>query len=99
MSEEKRGVEELLDLIEGTTEIAKDLREHLDDDNRISALEWAQTAMENAPTIMSMINGIGDVDDELKDLDKEELKLVASKSVEMTRAVWELIQELGSSDA
>ena len=94
-SQEKKGIQETLDVITGTAEIVRDLAEHLSDDGKISSFEWAQTAMENAPTIMKMVNGFGEVDDELKDLDQDELKLLAGEALNLVKDVWKLVQDAG----
>lgn len=53
----------------------------------ISALEVVKLAIQNAPAAVRAAMGADQIPAELGDLDKEELKIIADKAIELSKAV------------
>jgi len=79
---------EVYDFAQGTLE---DLVKHKSDDGKIDIGEWAQTGAANSPAALKAFMGISDVDDELRDLDAEETKILATKSIKLVQALMALV--------
>ena len=87
MEEKKHDIKETMEVLEFLTGAMKDLAKHKEDDGKISTAEWLQATMANAPAGLKAVRGIDKVDDEIKDLDHDESKVVASKGMELAQAV------------
>ena len=54
-------------------------------------MEWGRVAIANAPGALTAMKGIDQIDDEVKDLDKEEAKVVAESGLKLGLAVMALM--------
>ena len=70
---------ELLDFAIAAT---KDVKEAHADDGKISTVEWFSIIAQNAPEAYRAIEGIDKIDDEVKAASREDLEMVAKKSIE-----------------
>ena len=89
--EKKMGIDETLDCMEFAESCVNQLADHKADDGKIDTSEWLQTGASLAPSLVEAVVGITSIDDELKDLDQEELKILAAKGVAITRGIIKLV--------
>jgi hypothetical protein len=85
--ENKLKLDETKDVHAFAIKFLQQLAEHKQDDGKIDAGEWMQTAITTAPAGAKALLGVQRVDDELKDLTDDELKEVAKMGVEVMQAV------------
>lgn len=76
--ENKFGISETKDVLDLLDMFLDEAKEALDDDGKIDMMECVEAAIQSAPKAVAAFAGIDKVDDEMKDLTKEELnELVA----------------------
>lgn len=90
--EKKMGLKDFNEAVDAATGVVEDLAEHRSDDGKISVLEAGQTLVENSSALVRAVMGAENIDDELKDIDAEEAKVVAAKSFKLVKAVMKLIK-------
>lgn len=86
-----KSIKETSELIDAAISIVETLAEHKADDGKISAIEAAQTAMANIPAIITAVQGVDQIDEEMKDMTPEEAQILAAKGVALAKAVWSLV--------
>jgi len=91
MSEEKKGIEETLDVLEFLTDCIESLAEAKKNDGKIDLAEWAKAGLANVPSGFSAIKGADQIDDELKDLDDEEKNKLIGSGLDLAASVMNLL--------
>ena len=87
MSEKKLTIEETLDVYDYADVVVKKLAEHKADDGKIDGGEITSTLVSTVPSAVKAIVGAGDVSAELKDLDNEELMILATRGAALAQAL------------
>ncbi len=88
MGEEKKGIKETSELVDGLGVIAVCVKKAYFDDKKINFADVPDVI--NAikdPKLLAAIEGINDVDDELRDLSTEEVMALGYKLVEIVKLV------------
>lgn len=85
-------IKETTEMMDFATETINDAATKKENDGKIDLMEALQVAGENAPAAVKAVMGADKIDDELKDLDPEEIKTIAGKGLELTRAVTRLMK-------
>jgi len=73
-----RNTVEVFEFVEGAI---KDLTLARQDDGVIDLAEWLQTSVKNLPNAVSAFLDADLIDDELKNLDKKEIEIIASRGL------------------
>lgn len=92
MAQDIKETIEVIDFLIGIMEDVADAKA----DGSVSTFEVIQLAIANAPAAVRAAVGAEELGAELQDLDKEELKVIADKAIELSKAVMKLF---GKSDA
>ena len=93
MSEEKKvGLKETLEVLAFLEGTLTDLAKSKADDGKIDYMEWAKIAVGNAPEAMKAIRGMDMLDDELKDLDEAEMRILAAGAMQLALSVVGLVK-------
>lgn len=90
MSEEKKGIEEALEILEGIKAVGVPLKAALAD-GKINALDLphALALLKNHEILIQAIEGAGNIPAEAKDIDSQEAVIIASKVFEVIKAIKE----------
>jgi hypothetical protein len=91
-TKEKIGTEEITDVITFADHVVDRLQESKDDDGEISSFELAQDIIGEIPDAIKAWVGKDKIDDELKDLDAEEAKVLLQKALPVIQKVVKLFQ-------
>lgn len=83
------GIKEALEIFDAAIAICNDVAE-AKADGELSTMELLKVAIGNAPASVRAVMGAESVVAEMKDLDKDEAKLLASKGMELSQAVMRL---------
>lgn len=70
-----------MDVIHLLNAVTKEIEENLSDDGEISKLEVLKSAFDLADETLAAIEGVENIDDEIKALEGEELKKVAGEAI------------------
>jgi len=89
MSDKKKhlGIEETLDIFDYADVVLEKLVYHKSDDGKIDGGEITSTMVTTVPDAVQAIIGAGDVQAELKDLDKEELITIANRGAKLAQCL------------
>ena len=91
MSEENAGpgikLDESLDVFNYADIVLEKLKEHKDDDGKIDGGEITSTMVTTVPEAVKAIVGAGEVGDELKNLNQEEMLIVATRGANLAKAL------------
>lgn len=92
MSEqEKMGIDETMEGLEFAEKLISDLADQKDDDGELTALEYIQVAIADAPLAFKAAHGAGKILPELKDLDADESGQIAEKGLAISQAIMRLM--------
>lgn len=78
-------IKETVEILDFAIAVLKDAATAREDG--LSTIEFIKIAISNAPAGIRAAIGAGDVVEEMKDLDSAELKVLADKGVELSKAV------------
>lgn len=81
----KRGIEESMDVLEFADVLFLKMHEAKDDDGKIDTMEVVSMLVSTMPESIGAFVGADEIDDELKDLDKEEKDVLLKKAMEVVR--------------
>lgn len=88
------GIKETLDVIDAIEGLTIDTIESLKDG---ASLDDITVLFKNLEPLKEALKGIDQIDDEMKDLDIEEIKMLTGKAVEMVFAIVAKVKELGEA--
>lgn len=87
-------IKELVDVLDFAKGLVSDLDARVKDDGSLSIVEIITLVAGNSAAGFAAVKGLGDISAELKDLDRAEIEQIASKSVELAKAVIALVGDL-----
>lgn len=87
------GIKEVMEIYDAAISICNDVAE-AKADGEVSYVEMFKVAVGNAPASVRAVMGAELVMEEMKDLDKAELEMIATKSLELANAVMKLFAKV-----
>jgi hypothetical protein len=89
--------EQLKKAVVSVCKLGMDIEKHYNDDNKISLGEAGVIAVENMHGIISIARNAGEIAEQIKEVDKDELKVLIENELELQNENLEEIIEKGIS--